>query len=355
MADMILYRCPNCGGEIEFDTQTQKLVCPYCDSEFEVEDLKQHEEFLNKKDDTSWDAYEQRTDSNLVEYSCNNCGGEIICEPTTAATTCPYCDSPVVLSKKVTGTLCPDYVIPFQYNKEQAKLAMQKHFKGKLLLPNDFKNGHKLEDIRGVYVPFWLFDCEADATIRFKATKVRSWSDRRYRYTKTSYYKLLRDGTLQFDKVPVDGSKQMDNTYMEAIEPYDYSKLVAFEPGYLAGYVADRYDVDANAAIPRANQRIKNSTVEQLKSTARGYNTCVTEEVKMNYNKQKTHYALLPVWMLHTTYRGKKYVFAMNAQTEKFIGELPMSVGKFWGLVCGSMLATVPIAYLLLLLIMAFL
>ncbi len=355
MADMILYRCPNCGGEIEFDTQAQKLICPYCDSEFEAEDLKQHEEFLNKQENTAWEAYEEHTDNGLLEYVCNNCGGAVICDPTTAATTCPYCDSPVVISQKVSGNLCPDYVIPFQYNKEQAKKAMQKHFKGKLLLPKDFKNGHKLEEIRGVYVPFWLFDCEADASVQFKATRVSTWSDRRYRYTKTSYYKLLRSGSLQFDKVPVDGSKRMNDTYMEAIEPFDYAKLIPFEPGYLAGFVADRYDVDAKAAIPRANQRIKNSTVEQLKGTVHGYATCITEDTRINYQKQNTHYALLPVWMLHTTYNGKKYVFAMNGQTEKFIGELPMSIGKFWGLVFGTMLLTVPIAYILILILLTFL
>ncbi len=355
MADMLLYRCPNCGGEIEFNTATQKLTCPYCDSEFEVEDLKQHEEYLNKQDNTEWEEYEPNEDTGLAEYICNNCGGEVICEPTTAATTCPYCDSPLVISQKVSGTLRPDFVIPFRYDKEQAKLAMQKHFKGKLLLPKDFKNGHKLEEIRGIYVPFWLFDCEADATMRFKATRISSWSDRRYRYTKTSHYKLLRDGSLCFDKVPVDGSKRISNNYMEAIEPFDYSKLIDFEPGYLAGFVADRYDVDANAAIPRANQRIKNSTVERLKSTVHGYATCITEDCKLSYKNQKTHYALLPVWMLHTTYNGKKYVFAMNGQTEKFVGELPMSVGKFWKLVLLSMLATVPISYILIIVLMMFL
>lgn len=173
---------------------------------------------------------------NMIHYRCPNCGVGVICEQTTAATSCPYCDIPVVIFQKVSGMLRPDYVIPFRYDKKQAKLAMQKHMKGKLQLPKDFKNGHKLEDIKGIYVPFWLFDCEADASVRFKATRVRTWRDRNYRYTKTSHYTLLREESLQFDKVPADASKQIDDTYMEAIELYDYSKLTAFEPAYLAGF-----------------------------------------------------------------------------------------------------------------------
>lgn len=351
MENMLHYRCPNCGGAIEFSTRDQKLKCPYCDSEFDVQDLEQHEQFLNQQEDTSWQTYQQvdLTDD-LVEYSCENCGGAIVCESKTAATKCPYCDSPVVLSRKVSGILRPEYVLPFQLDKEQAKAAMGQHLKGKLLLPKEFKGSHKLEEIKGIYVPFWLFDCDADASASFRATRIRKWSDHNYRYTKTSHFTLLRDGKLRFEKVPVDGSKQIPDEYMEAIEPYDYSKMLAFEPGYLAGFAADRYDLDSEAAMPRANERIKNSAVDELSATAVGYATCVPQDVHLNFRNQRTHYALLPVWMLSTSYQGKRYLFAMNGQTGKFVGELPMSKSRFWWLTLIATLAATPLVYLLLIL-----
>lgn len=127
---------------------------------------------------------------------------------------------------------------------------MRKQLSGKPLLPRDFKSESRLDEIKGVYVPFWLFDAHTEGSVRYHATKVKHWSDSDYHYTKTSHYTVYRDGSLWFDKVPVDGSSRMSDEYMESIEPYDYSKLTRFSTAYLAGFVADRYDVDAASAFP---------------------------------------------------------------------------------------------------------
>ncbi len=354
MSDIINYRCPNCGGEIAFHAGNQKLTCEYCDSQFTVEELEKYQQYLKQQEqkdeskqqtaqtaDTSWD------DENLNEYVCGSCGGTIICDANTAATTCPYCDSPVVIKGRVSGQLQPDFVIPFIWDKEQAIEQMKKHFKGKVLLPKAFKTGHKLEEIKGVYVPFWLFDSEADAYAQFDATKVSTWRSGNYRYTKTDTYRLHRDASMMFEKVPVDGSTRMDDAYMEAIEPYDYSKLTGFKPAYLAGFMADKYDVDAFASIPRAQQRMQNTTVSEIRNSIHGYDTCKLSSVQMNYTKQASRYALLPVWVLNATYGGKKYRFAMNGQTGKFVGELPVSWGKFWALLLSTLVLTVPVGYFL--------
>ena len=106
---------------------------------------------------------------------------------------------------------------------------------------------------QGIYVPFWLFGCDSHANMQYQATKIFSWSDRDYEYTRTDHYLLLRSGDMSFDKVPVDGSAKMADDYMEAIEPYDYSVAQEFDTAYLSGYLADKYDQDAEASKPRAN------------------------------------------------------------------------------------------------------
>jgi DNA-directed RNA polymerase subunit RPC12/RpoP len=357
MDQVLYYRCPNCGGEIAFDSKLQKMKCGYCGNSFSVDDLEAYAFSLQQQEDQHWEPYTCNSGNgdwrpeeaeSLGVYHCSYCGGEIIHEKTTAATSCPYCSNPVVFSDQVSGILRPDYVIPFQLDKEAAKAALQKHLKGKLLLPKQFKSEHILDSIQGVYLPYWLFDCDSDAAIRYRATRVRHWSDARYRYTKTDHFLLLRDGRLHFDRVPVDGSKRMDNAYTEAIEPFDYRQMTDFKTAYLAGYLADRYDVRAEEAIPRANERIRNSTMAAFASTVKGYTTAKPEQVTLQYQNQQTRYALLPVWMLHTTYRGKKYVFAMNGQTGKFIGELPMSAPKFWLCFLAVAVIATPISYLLL-------
>lgn len=346
MNEILEYNCPNCGGKLEFDSGTQKMVCPYCDSTFEPEQVKQHEEFMDRQESEKFEAYDTTAENGeLAEYICNNCGAEVICAPTTAATICPYCDSPLVMSNRVSGILRPEFVIPFALDKNAAIQAMKKELKWKWLVPKQFKQARNLDQFEGMYIPFWLYDCTADANVRFDATKKRSWVSGDYRYTETKHYAVYRDGTLGFDLVPVDGFKQAEDNYTEALEPYDYSKLTPFSPSYLAGFTADRYDVDSAEAAPRAADRIKNSVVDEFRSTVNGYSTCTLDHIDIRYQDQKVHYALFPVWRLNTTYNGKEYRFAMNGQTGKFVGQFPMSMGKFFLTVLLSMIPMVPLAY----------
>ncbi len=357
MDQVLHYRCPNCDGEIQFDSQSQGMKCPYCGSQFEVAEVEEYNESIGRRNQTDWQPYTTDTgaaewnDGGISLYRCSYCGGELICEDTTAATTCPYCNNPVVLTERLSGLLRPDFVIPFALDKEQAKMALSGHLKGKKLLPRSFTESHYVDSIQGVYVPFWLFDCEADASIRYKCTRVRHWSDRNYRYTKTDYYMVLRDGNMRFDKVPVDGSSRMADNYMEALEPYDYSRMVGYRSAYLAGYLADRYDVAAADAIKRANERIRNSVIAQFDTTVLGYSTRVVTGITMQYADQRTRYALLPVWLVNAQYNGKTYSFAMNGQTGKFVGELPVDWKKFWLWVLMITLIGTPVIFLLLTLI----
>lgn len=199
-----------------------------------------------------------------------------------------------------------------------------KHLTGKRLLPKVFKDQNHIDEIKGIYVPFWLFDTDVDAQIRYRASKVRTWSDKDYNYTETSYYMVHRGGSIGFEHVPVDGSSKMADDLMESIEPYDFSEAVDFQTAYLAGYLADKYDVTAEASIDRANKRVKHSTEDSFAGTVQGYTTVRTEYSSVQFRGGKASYALYPVWLLNTTWNGNKYTFAMNGQTGKFVGDLPV-------------------------------
>ena len=332
------YKCPCCGGAIAFDSNLQKMKCPYCDTEFEVEALKGYDEDLKSegKDNLEWhtDRQSQWTaeeNANLRSYVCHSCGGEIVTDMNTAASECPYCGNPVVMMDQLKGDLKPDYVIPFKLDKKAAVEGLKKHLQGKFLLPKVFKSENHLDEVKGVYVPFWLFDADADADLRYRATRTRMWSDSHYNYTETSYFSIYRAGNIAYDHVPVDGSSRMPDDLMESVEPYDFSGAVDFQTAYLAGYLADRYDVDDKASIERANLRIKNSTEDAFRETVNGYATVTPESTNVRLSNGRTKYALYPVWILNTTYKGVKHVFAMNGQTGKFVGNLPTDWGKFWG------------------------
>ncbi len=334
MSTLLEYKCPACGGAIEFDSGLQKMKCPFCDTEFDVETLKELDDELQKEgpDDMSWETeagseWEDGETDGMAVYVCKSCGGEIIGDETMAATNCPFCDNPVVFAKQFSGDLRPDYVIPFKLDKKAATEGLKKHLSGKRLLPKVFKNENHIDEVKGVYVPFWLFDTDANAHIRYKATKTRMWSDSNYNYTETSHYSVIREGNLGFERVPVDGSSQMEDDLMESIEPYNFNDAVDFQTAYLAGYLANRYDVTADASITRANERVKQSTEKMFASTVTGFSTVIPESSSIRLSNGKANYALYPVWILNTTWNNKKYTFAMNGQTGKFVGNLPIDKG----------------------------
>ena len=325
------YKCPCCGGAIAFDSGTQKMKCPFCDTEFEMEALETYENELNsdQADDMHWETaaggeWQEGEAEGLRSFVCKSCGGEIVGDENTAATSCPFCGNPVVMTGQFSGTLKPDYIIPFKLDKKAAKEALQKHYGGKRLLPKIFKDQNRIDEIKGVYVPFWLFDADAEANINYKATRVRTWSDSNYNYTETSFFAVSRGGVVGFERVPVDGSSKMPNDLMESIEPFRFSDAVDFKTAYLAGYLADKYDVDAEQSINRANERIKRSTEEAFASTVQGYTSVVPETSSVRLHGGKAKYALYPVWLLNTTWNGEKYTFAMNGQTGKLVGDLPV-------------------------------
>ena len=341
---VLQYKCPQCGGGLEFDSESQHMKCPYCDSEFSMEALKGADEPLveatdeptpiqNTQDENVWQDGE--TDGMAV-YVCESCGGEIIGDETTAATSCPYCSNPVVFRHQFAGDLRPDVVIPFKLDKKAAKEALKRHVMGKRLLPKVFKDENHIDEIKGVYVPFWIFDTDVDANMTFNANRQRSWSDANWIYTETTYFRVVRDGKVSFANIPVDGSSKMPDDLMEAIEPFDFSQAVDFQTAYLSGYLADKYDVNQESGNARIEGRVKDSTTQTFARTVTGYHSVVPATSRIHFAEKKVKYALYPVWILNTSWNGKKYLFAMNGQTGKFVGDLPVDKKAYrkwlWGL-----------------------
>lgn len=322
------YKCPCCGAEVTFDSTAQKMKCPYCLTEFEMESLKQYDEELSKEaSDMDWqldESLQWMAEDGMKLYSCQSCGGEIAADDNTAASFCPYCGNPVVLKGSIAGSLKPEYIIPFKLDKKAAEAKFAEHLKGKKLLPKVFKTQNHIEEIKGIYVPYWLYDSKATARMRYKATKLRTWSDKNYNYTETSYFAVMREGDIAFSHVPVDGSSKMADDLMESIEPFDFKEAVPFQSAYFSGYYADKYDVDKETNANRANERVKKATSDRFMQSVVGYSSVIPDGGSIQLQGGKVSYAMYPVWILTTKWMGQDYLFAMNGQTGKFVGNLPM-------------------------------
>jgi len=335
MADLQQYKCPCCGGAIEFNSSVQKMKCPFCDTEFEMDTLLEYDKELSNPAEDSFEwkqkhAKEWKEDesSGMRIFVCQSCGGEIVADENTAAKSCPFCDNPVVVMGSVTGNLKPEFIIPFKLDKKAAKEKFKQHLADKKLLPEVFKTENHIEEIKGIYVPYWLFDSKANASMKYRGTKLRYWSDSKYNYTETSHYLITREGDIAFEDVPVDGSSKLADDLMESLEPYNVKEGVPFQTAYFAGYLADKYDVDQNAAMVRANERVKNSTMDAFQRTVRGYSSVRYDSGNINLEKGEITYAMYPVWLMTTKWNGQTYTFAMNGQTGKFVGNLPCDQQK---------------------------
>ncbi len=338
MPDQITnYQCPSCGGPLHFDSETQKLKCDYCGSLFTTEEI---EELYREKNEEAVSVGTELQDSHdtlqwteeeakhMRAYSCPSCGAQLICDENTAATSCPYCGNPTVVPAQFDGALRPDYVIPFKLNKDQAVKKLSQYYGGKPLLPSAFSSNNHIEEIKGVYVPFWLYDGAADVHLRCHGTRVHSVTRGDDIITTTEHYQIEREGTVEFNKVPADASSKMPDILMDSIEPFNYSEMVPFQMSYLPGYLADKYDVSSEEDASRADVRMKNSAISEISRTVGGYSGLVTESQQVNIIPNRVHYAFLPVWMLSTRWNGKNYIFAMNGQTGKMVGDLPIDKGK---------------------------
>ncbi len=361
MAEQITnYKCPACTGPLKFSSLLGKLECEYCGSTFTTEEIKalneqkdekaaeafneENEKEAQKEEKVSWDASNEEANQNketltMKSYSCPSCGAEIICEQTTAATSCPYCGNPSIVPGQMTGTLKPDYIIPFKLDKNHAKNSLMQYYQKKRFLPKEFSTQNQIDKIQGIYVPFWFFDGIADGEASYQGSNSSSHRSGDYIITSTKHYSIKRAGTVEFKNIPADASKKMPDDLMDSIEPFNYSELTDFSTAYLPGYLADKYDVTMEESTERACSRARNSLSMLLRSTVSGYSSTTETGSHIDIKNLKSHYAFLPVWLIHTKWQNQDFLFAMNGQTGKFIGNLPACPKKlrllFWGLTIG--------------------
>lgn len=362
---VIDFKCPQCGGGMEYDSELGKLQCGSCGFEqaieqapeiaeedvmevepFDGSQIPDEAEFSNETEEKKLSVYEEEQ-----EFSCESCGAVIVTEPEVSATHCPYCGSAVAFGVRLQGKLAPDKVIPFAVSKEKAKEGFRKWAKNGLVTPKDFMTEKRLGEITGIYVPYWLYDMNANAVADCICTKKRSYRRGDYIIHETKYYHVYRRANLNYKKIPADASLKLEDAMMDLLEPYDYRELKEFCPEYLAGYQAEKYGVDADGLLSRIKNRVKEYANEYLRTTIKGYTSTTYKRQESTEEKKQVYYTLLPVWLLKYEYRGEQKLYAMNGQTGKVVGKPPVSGGRVakWSAILygGSFVLLTLLAYFL--------
>lgn len=336
-------KCPGCGAPIFFNPKLNKWKCAYCNSEYTLKEMQKFNNASNEKynGDTKEEKVEkeevkknrlpkEKDHTVYISHKCKNCGAEIVADEQTSATFCVYCGSTAILQSKLSGEFQPELIIPFKTEKEQAIQAFVNLKKGRPFVPKDFTSQENIEKIKGVYIPFWLYDIFVSGSVNCDGKRITSWTRGDTRYTKTDTYAINRTGEMLFTKVPVDGSTRFANDIMNSIEPFYYEDIQEYNHAYLSGFYAEKFDVTSEDAFEDAKNRSLNSGKDIMYNDSRGYNTKIVVENSLSAKKENSRYALLPVWMVNVNYKDKMYIFAMNGQTGKFIGDIPLDKKKAW-------------------------
>jgi DNA-directed RNA polymerase subunit RPC12/RpoP len=328
--------CPNCGGDMRFSPEKQKTVCEWCGSEFTAEELTEAgvgAEVSEGSAEKEAEAQALQADSaefaeHTSLYVCSACGAQIITDETTSAAECYYCHNPVILQGRLDGKFRPNKIVPFKITREQAEEIFKRWVKSKWFVPKEFKSQRQLDRLAGVYTPFWLADCRINAQFDGEGHIVRSYTSGNWHITHTRVYYVERGAYLTYDKLPADGSKKLDDAFMDSVEPYDYTEMTDFNMNYLNGFYADKYDVGKEEVLGRIKARASDSAMQFLRNDMTGYSSVIPKYQNVNIIKTDWQYALLPVWFMTFTYKGKRYDFAVNGQTGKVSGLAPLSAKR---------------------------
>lgn len=341
-------KCPACSAPIAFNPVNQMWDCSYCGCKFSLEDMQKHNNASSEQANVVDQLMPETTINDVDLYHCKNCGAEIMADQTTTSTFCVYCGSTAILKDRISQGRAPDFIIPFKNVKNDAITGFKKLTKGKLLAPKCFKDIKNIEKITGVYIPFWAYDLEANGEVEFEAWDSKTWSDSNYRYTKTDRYSIRKSGHFDFNKVLADASSRFPNDLMDSLEPFNYGDLTPYNHAYLSGFLAEKYDVSESDGLNRVNDRASNTAVDLIESTV-GHQGRKVVNNGIRVSARHAHYIMLPVWMVNIKYKNKNYTFAMNGQTGKFIGNIPVGIKEtiLWSIIFFVILFAIGILFVL--------
>lgn len=322
-------KCPKCNGTLGYNESNNTIYCKECDYK-QIEEKQD----IPETDDTTVNRTSKMEEFHSNGVTCTGCGAELIVEPNTASFKCPYCESIINVSTNIVGFAKPDLIIPFKFDLAEAQQKFIKWCKKGFFLKKDFKYADRIQELKPIFIPFWIYDIDSIGSMDIEATKTRHYSKGNYDYTETSYYRCIRDFDVSFNNIPCDASKKMDDKSMDLLEPFDMTEIKDFNLGYLSGVLTEKYDFKDTELLNRAYNRSKNYLVEYLKQDIRrsGLTPSIVSRDNARMKNKNARYILLPIWVFSYNYNGEIRQFLMNGQTGKIIGKPPLNYVKIFGL-----------------------
>jgi DNA-directed RNA polymerase subunit RPC12/RpoP len=353
---VLTHYCPNCGGALMFDPKSQNFHCEYCNGRFteqEVVDFEAKQNAAKVDGDKQNPTYETENDAvseeNITDSSvshenlenpsevglflCPSCGAELVTEATTASTFCYYCHNPVVLTERLSGQFLPEKVLPFQIEHKEAEEKFLAWVGKKKFVPKEFFNKKQIQNLAGVYFPYWAVDADLTGEMSAEGTNLRVWVAGEVEYTEHSKYAVRRAGDTVFkDLVKNALQKNISDKMVGAVQPFDMSAAIPFKNQYLSGFTTEKRDIEFAEMKANVENEFQQYADNLMESTISGYSSVINVQSRQSITRMDEDYVLLPIWLVTYKEAGndKLFYYAMNGQTGKVAGVLPIDKGKLW-------------------------
>lgn len=330
----MITQCKNCAGQLVFDPGKQMLVCSHCASEFKPEDFTlESKKPLIEAEATPINEITGDDSKDLMDcyvYICKSCGGEIVINGSEASTKCIYCGNSAVIFSRISKQKRPRYIIPFMITKDEAVSRIRQRFDKGLFIPREVKN-FKADNVRGIYVPYWLVNCDHKEAAMITGTVGSGKSSR------TVYYG--RAGKMKINDLPLDASKLLSDDSSSRLEPYDLTEMKPFDEDYLLGFYSNvsdiTYDDLSKAAANRAKYYFDQAAVKNVSNDG-----VRTPSVNRSYQCTAIDYsalrlAMFPAWFVTYEYKGTHNTIIVNGQTGKIVCGVPWNSTLYYSLLVG--------------------
>jgi ribosomal protein S27E len=344
------FACPSCGGEAHWNASKKALICAYCGTEApgdldektgEIREIDLVSALRSLGDDSrGWK-------SDRVSVKCQSCDAISVFDPETSAKKCEFCGSAQILPhEQRQAPISPESLLPFVVTEGSVREDMRKWYGSRWFAPNRLKKGAMTDTTKGVYIPYWTFDAQSHADWRAQSGyyyyvsesyrdsegKSRSRQVRKIRWQNSS-------GALDhfFDDLLVPGTKGVEPELLGKVEPFPTDQLVAYDPGFVSGWLVEQYQIDLIAAAQHSQNRMD----ENLKKMCAGQVPGDTHRflrVDSSFRDQTFKHILVPIWLLSYRYGKNSYQVIVNGVSGEIAGHYPKSFWKIFFLVISVLL-----------------
>ena len=355
------FSCPSCGGEAQWNPAKKALVCPFCGtvSPAQAELTATGEQVIVEHDlvkalrgipdeQRGWQAKK-------ISVRCQSCQAISVFDPERVGQRCDFCGSTALVPyQEIKEAFRPESLLPMKVSENQVRDSIRRWYKTRWFAPNKLKRAALTDIVKGLYIPYWTFDAQvhADWTAEsgYYYYVTETYQDAQGK-TQTRQVQKIRwehsSGSLDhfFDDELVPASRGVQPQMLRRIEPFPTEELVPYNPGFLSGWVVERYQIDLLAAAKEAREEMDAKITRMCAARVPG-DTHRNLQVDTDYSGQTFKHILTPIWLLSYNYGAKAFQVVINGYTGSIAGKYPKSWIKI-ALAVLAVLATVAVIVLL--------